>query len=90
MASTIHGVPAAMTTEMTTATRANRGNMVPMARLISSSRRAPTYWPMSTVPPVDRPTTRAVTVCITWLPLDTPARAAEVENCPTAAMSTAP
>ena len=49
----------------TIAINVKRENIVPMDARTSSLLRAPTYWPMRTVPPVARPVTRLVMACIT-------------------------
>lgn len=90
MADTMTPVASANTTVATAATAANRANMVPMVAFTSSSRRAPVYCPMRTVPPAAKPEIKPVRVCISWLPVATAETPAASPKRPTIIRSTAP
>lgn len=72
------------------ATAPNRAMALPSTRPPSSDRPSPSFWPSSTVAPIDSPVTSEVTVCITWLPVDTADTSAGWPNWPTTIRSTAP
>lgn len=79
-----------MTVVSTTAIRAKIHVAVPMVRATCLLSRAPVPMAMSTVVPVVRPVMMPVTVCITWLPMATPATLAASSNCPTTKRSAPP
>ena len=55
----------------TAAVPANRVMALPMQRLALARFCAPTAWPIITVAPMARPTIITVSICITWLPMET-------------------
>ena len=60
------------------ATSANSPASEATARAAFSSSRSPMAWPISTVPPMDSPSTAPVMVCMSWLPVATAETAAEL------------
>ena len=64
--------------------------VLPMERAARFSRPPPTACPMDTVEPIARPTIITVSMCITWLPIDTAVVLATPSNWPTMNKSAMP
>ena len=72
------------------AMREKRAMLLPMMEPASSPLPWPSVWPSMTVVPMVSPVTTQVTVCMSWLPVDTADTSAAVANFPTIHRSTAP
>ena len=90
MAPTIAPFRRSINTVVTAERAAKSTTEVPSVDARSFSRRAPKYWPISTVVPVVTPSTMLVTMLMTWLPVETADTAAVSAKRPTTKRSTAP
>ena len=60
----------------------NRVTLLPMDKAARRRSWAPTARPIEMVAPMARPTIITVSICITWLPMDTAVISAVPLNCP--------
>ena len=81
---------ASMITVITTPMMMNSMILAPMILPPSSALPSPIFLPRRIVVPMAIPTTKAVTSCISQLPVETADTSAAWANCPTTSMSTAP
>ena len=72
------------------ATARNSRIVFPTARFFNSLSPLPTALPIRTVDPVARPTIITVTICMTWLPIDTAVVLDVGSNCPMIKRSASP
>ena len=86
----ICGAASSMTAVTASATVPNRQMPPPTVCPASSYFPSPIFCPSSTVTPMARPVMTTVTVCTTWLPVETAEMSAAAPNFPTTCRSTAP
>ena len=82
IAATMGRTSASSAAVSTAATAMNSAALLPMARAARSFSPAPTARPMAMVAPMASPTIMTVSMCITWLPMDTAVMSAVPLNCP--------
>ena len=86
----ICGAASSMTAVTASATVPNRQMPPPTVRPAPPHFPSPIFCPSSTVTPMARPVMTTVTVCTTWLPVETAEMSAAAPNFPTTCRSTAP
>ena len=84
--------PSSPASSPASAAESTRNSTAPLPMVLPARRfsPAPTAWPMPTVIPIASPTSMTVTMCMTWLPMDTAIVPATPSNWPMMSRSAMP